>query len=105
MIITIPDLKETTTLSESKPESPHQLTMCEMFSSVSLFLPLFDLFSAMCGSGMLESMLESHLQHNAGASVIDVGVSFLSFGCSYMLGNITFGWVNEILIKEFVFHA
>ena len=72
-----------------------------MFSSFSLFLPLFDLFSAMCGSGMLESMLESHLQHNAGASVIDVGVSFLSFGCCYMLGNITFGWVNR-LIKLFV---
>ena len=46
------------------------------FKSLTLLLPFVDLFAALCGNGMLESMLEPHLS-SAGASTIDVGVSFL----------------------------
>ena len=63
-----------------------------MFSSFSLFLPLFDLFSAMCGSGMLESMLESHLQHNAGASVIDVGDEYHFYPLDVVI------WLETLLL-------
>ena len=66
--------------------------MREVFSNVALFLPFLDLFAALCGNGMLESMLEPHLKH-AGASAIDVGISFLAFGCCYMIGNLIFGVV------------
>ena len=75
--------------------------MREVFSNVALFLPFLDLFAALCGNGMLESMLEPHLKH-AGASAIDVGISFLAFGCCYMIGNLIFGVVSSIckLIKQ-----
>ena len=66
--------------------------MRTIFGSFSLLLPFLDLFSALCGNGMLESMLEPHLKY-AGASTVDVGVSFLVFGCCYMLGNVLFGGV------------
>ena len=55
-------------------------------------MPFVDLFAALCGNGMLESMLEPHLRE-VGASTLDVGLSFLIFGCCYMLGNMFFGQV------------
>ena len=57
-------------------------------------MPFVDLFAALCGNGMLESMLEPHLRET-GASTLDVGRSFLIFGCCYMLGNMFFGQVGE----------
>ena len=76
---------------------PHLTKYCyyrmrAVFTSVSLFLPFLDLFAALCGNGMLESMLEPHLKF-AGASTVDVGISFLVFGCCYMFGNLLFGSV------------
>ncbi len=65
-----------------------------LFSSLSLLLPFVDLFTALCGNGMLESMLEPHLRAS-GASTMDVGLSFLLFGCCYMLGNMFFGGVLD----------
>ena len=56
-------------------------------------MPFVDLFAALCGNGMLESMLEPHLRET-GASTLDVGLSFLIFGCCYMLGNMFFGQVK-----------
>ena len=56
-------------------------------------MPFVDLFAALCGNGMLESMLEPHLRE-VGASTLDVGLSFLIFGCCYMLGNMFFGHVR-----------
>ena len=67
--------------------------MRTIISSLTLLLPFLDLFAALCGNGMLESMLEPHLK-DSGASTIDVGVSFLVFGCCYMLGNVLFGGVR-----------
>ncbi len=64
-------------------------------SSITLLLPFVDLFSALCGNGMLESMLEPHLRE-AGASTMAVGISFLLFGCCYMLRNMFFGTVRMI---------
>ena len=66
---------------------------------MSLSLPFMDLFAALCGNGMLESMLEPHLKY-AGASTVDVGVSFLIFGCCYMLGNVLFGGVCILYIDH-----
>ena len=61
-------------------------------SNWGTLLPFLDLFAALCGNGMLESMLEPHLKY-AGAGTVQVGVSFLVFGCCYMLGNVLFGGV------------
>lgn len=61
-----------------------------IISSPGLLFPFVDLFSALCGNGMLESMLEPHLRE-AGASTIDIGVSFLVFGLCYSIGNMLFG--------------
>ena len=57
-------------------------------------LPFVDLFSALCGNGMLESMLEPHLR-SVGSTTIDVGVTFLIYGCCYMIGNMFFGTVSH----------
>ena len=70
--------------------------MRTIVSSPALLFPFVDLFSALCGNGMLESMLEPHLRF-AGASTIDVGVSFLVFGCCYSIGNMLFGSVSVLL--------
>ena len=57
-----------------------------------LMMPFVDLFAGLCGVGMIESMLEPHLRET-GASTLDVGLSFLVFGCCYMVGNMFFGQV------------
>ena len=57
-----------------------------------LMMPFVDLFAGLCGVGMIESMLEPHLRET-GASTLTIGLSFLGFGCSYMIGNIVFGRV------------
>jgi len=67
-----------------------QLRFRTILRSPPLMLPFVDLFSALCGNGMLESMLEPHLK-SVGASTLDVGVTFLIFGLSYMIGNMLFG--------------
>ncbi len=74
--------------------------MRTIFTSMSLLFPFVDLFAALCGNGMLESMLEPHLKY-AGASTVDVGVSFLVFGCCYMFGNMLFGAVNYLFTRPF----
>ena len=68
--------------------------MRTIVTSLSLFLPFLDLFAALCGNGMLESMLEPHLKET-GAGTVDTGISFLVFGCMYMFGNLLFGAVNN----------
>ena len=68
--------------------------MRTIISSPALLFPFVDLFSALCGNGMLESMLEPHLRET-GASTIDIGVSFLVFGCCYSIGNMLFGSVGH----------
>ncbi len=75
------------------PEQRPVLRFRTLFSSLSLLLPFVDLFTALCGNGMLESMLEPHLRDNK-ATTMDVGLSFLLFGCCYMLGNMFFGGVR-----------
>jgi len=67
-----------------------QLRFRTILKSPPLMLPFVDLFSALCGNGMLESMLEPHLKA-VGATTIDVGVTFLIFGLCYMIGNMFFG--------------
>lgn len=64
-----------------------------------LMMPFIDLFAGLCGNGMLESMLEPHLRET-GASTLDVGLSFLVFGCCYMVGNMFFGQVSLTLFKR-----
>ena len=68
-------------------------SLSDMAVSPALLLPFVDLFAALCGNGMLESMLEPHLRA-AHAETVDVGVTFVIFGCCYMLGNIFFGTVS-----------
>ena len=70
-------------------------------SNWGTLLPFLDLFAALCGNGMLESMLEPHLKY-AGAGTVQVGVSFLVFGCCYMLGNVLFGGVCADIFVCFV---
>lgn len=96
LAFTIPDLSQVTSSSddeESQEQSAAPLQMRVIFSSFSLLLPFVDLFAALCGNGMLEAMLEPYLT-KFGASTIDIGVSFLVFGCCYMLGNVLFGGVS-----------
>ena len=62
-------------------------------------MPFIDLFAGLCGNGMLESMLEPHLRET-GASTLDVGLSFLVFGCCYMVGNMFFGQVSLTIFKR-----
>ena len=56
-------------------------------------MPFLDIFVALCGIGVLESMLAQHL-NTLGAGTVEIGSIFLLFGCCYMLGNVLFGWVS-----------
>ena len=51
---------------------------------------------------MLESMLEPHLRE-AHATTIDVGVTFLIFGCAYMFGNLIFGNIMDKISNPIYF--
>ena len=66
-------------------------------TSPALLFPFVDLFSALCGNGMMESMLEPHLRET-NASTIEVGASFLGFGCSYSIGSMLFGLVSRLAL-------
>ena len=96
LAFTIPDVSDVQEEQQGPPQQ--QLKMTTIFKSLSLSLPFMDLFAALCGNGMLESMLEPHLKY-AGASTVDVGVSFLIFGCCYMLGNVLFGGVSSSFVQ------
>jgi len=76
-----------------------QLGFKDVICHPSLMMPFIDLFAALCGNGMLESMLEPHLRET-GASTLDVGLSFLVFGCCYMVGNMFFGQAIDYLGNE-----
>jgi len=89
--------------SESSDQKPEvQLRFRTILKSPPLLLPFVDLFSALCGNGMLESMLEPHLRM-VGASTIDVGITFLIFGCCYMVGNMFFGTAIDKLGRPTLF--
>jgi len=88
LAFTIPDLSDAEPEHDLPPQE--QLQMRTIITNPSLLMPFLDLFAALCGNGMLESMLEPHLKY-AGAGTVAVGVSFLVFGCCYMLGNVLFG--------------
>ena len=64
-------------------------------------MPFVDLFAGLCGVGMIESMLEPHLRET-GASTLTIGLSFLGFGCCYMIGNIVFGrvYLSNLQLNE-----
>ena len=84
--------------------STHQTSRLRtIVSSPALLFPFVDLFSALCGIGMLESMLEPHLRET-GASNVDIGFSFLLYGCCYIIGNMPFGLVccyKEVTLQLF----
>ena len=67
--------------------------MRTIITTCSLLLPFVDLCAAVCGNGMLESMLEPHLK-SVEASTLDIGLSFLAFGCGYLLGFVLIGGVK-----------
>ena len=67
----------------------------DILTSISLLLTSSDLFFAMSGNGMLESMLEPHLKAY-GAGTVGVGMAFAIFGSCYVLGNIIFQKVSII---------
>ena len=83
--------------------------MCDILTNISLLLTFFDLFLAMFGNGMLESMLEPHLKAY-GAGTSGVGMTFTIFGICYVLGNLLFERVSiiksgpSILILSKLFH-
>ena len=65
-----------------------------IITTPSLLLPFIDIFSALCGNGMLESMLAPHLRET-GATTIGIGVSFVVFGCCFIIGSTFFGFVSH----------
>ena len=69
--------------------------MWDILTNISLLLTFFDLFVAMSGNGMLESMLEPHLKAY-GAGTSGVGMTFTIFGICYVVGNILFERVSII---------
>eukprot|EP00095_Tigriopus_kingsejongensis_P008420 maker-scaffold1403_size43014-snap-gene-0.10 protein:Tk08420 transcript:maker-scaffold1403_size43014-snap-gene-0.10-mRNA-1 annotation:"chromaffin granule amine transporter" len=96
LIVTIPDVDQGRTNELDQPLNPdpedtsNNLGLSTLLSCPRIVLAFFDLFCTLCGNGMLESMLEPHLRDQK-ASTLDVGITFLIFGCCYMLGNVSFG--------------
>ena len=73
-----------------------------LLSAEKRLVPFVDFFSALCGNGMLESMLEPHLQ-SIGSSTIDAGITFLIFGYWYMVGNMFFRTVSGLDLYYFLY--
>ena len=48
----------------------------------------------MCGTGMIESMLDPHLKKSAGANQVDVGLTFFTLGGVYMISSPICGLVS-----------
>ena len=94
LILTIPRFSDDES-GEEQSSSRQTLSYRSVLKSPTLFLPFVDLFAALCGNGMLESMLEPHLRNSTHAATMDVGVAFLIFGCCYMLGSMLFGTVID----------
>ena len=63
-------------------------------------MPFLDLFAGLCAVGMIESMSEPHLR-DTGASTLDIGLSFLGFGCCHMVGSMIFGKVIMEICNNF----
>lgn len=71
------------------------LNLKGVFRSGSILLPYLNNFLCICGSGMIESMLEPHMKNNAGADQVDVSNAFLIFGAFYMVFTPIIGYVRE----------
>ena len=67
--------------------------MIDIVSNPSIFIPFVHLFAFLCGNGMLEAMLESHIKAHGGETY-EVGRAFMIFGGCYAAGNCVFGWVS-----------
>ena len=66
--------------------------------SPSILLPLFDNFIIVNGNGLLEGMLEPHMNDFAYANQGQVGLAFLLLGGSYLLTSLMAGFVSEIFV-------
>ena len=84
---------ETSPLVEKENEQ-NEIGFRHFLEQPQMLLPFIDLFAAMCGNGMLESMLQPHLKIY-GASKIDVGITFLLYGCFYMVANLIVGQIID----------
>ena len=72
------------------------------FSSLrpGLLFPYIDNLFVFCGNGMVESMLEPHLKaFPAMATQLQVSITFLLLGASYMVTAPAAGWVQKRIIK------
>ena len=65
-----------------------------------IMMPFLDLFAGLCAVGMIESMSEPHLR-DTGASTLDIGLSFLGFGCCHMVGSMIFGQVIMYICNNY----
>ncbi|TRY70790.1 hypothetical protein TCAL_04819 [Tigriopus californicus] len=106
LYFTIPHMDDETRHVTLRPDGQEQprpvLGFRQVLSSFSLLLPFFDLFCTLCGNGVLESMLEPHLRQYK-ATTLDVGITFLIFGCCYMSGNVIFGTIADKVGNPTVF--
>ena len=79
-----------------------ELRFYDFVTQPQLLLPFLDLFYALCGVGMLESMLGPHLKSNK-ASTSDIGISFFILGGSHFIGCLIFGHLIDQFGKPLLF--
>ena len=82
LLIVIPNVKQ----DPVRQVYHKSLSFQDIIKSVSILLPFLDLLVCFFGYGMTISMLEPHLIE-AGASITDVGLTFLIFGGCYMVSS------------------
>ncbi len=61
-----------------------------------ILFPFLDNFICFCGNGMIESMLEPHLKSAAGATQLQIGITFLILGGTYMVTTPLAGYVSWV---------
>ena len=85
---------ESTPIVQNETNQQSDIAFYHFLQQPLMLMPFLDLFAAMCGNGMLESMLEPHLK-DYGASEMDVGITFLVYGCLYMGASLIVGQVID----------
>lgn len=81
--------------NSDRADTGKSLTLLGLLKSPTIIMPFIDNFICFSGNGMIESMLEPHLKNAAGATQMEVGLTFLILGGVYMVSTPVAGYICD----------
>ena len=80
---------------DQEVSSKKKLKFCDIFTSLRILVPYFDLFVTYLGYGLVNSMLEEYLDHEIHATETQINISFTGMGLVYMVFTILSGYLCD----------